>query len=126
LTALYKKYKDRGLEILAFPCDQFLSQKGDTDTCALKFDAEFPHFAQVDVNGSNAHPLFRYVKDALPDDSWTSIVLGNAIRWNFYKFIFDRDGKPVKRLETKSTLKEMEAVIAPLIDQPAVAAEEKL
>jgi glutathione peroxidase len=96
LEELYKAYKD-DLVILAFPCNQFGAQEKGSDEeiktfCDLNFNISFPLFAKVDVNGSDAHPLFKYLKEALPG------VLGTeAIKWNFTKFMIGRDGKPLKR-----------------------------
>jgi glutathione peroxidase len=96
LEDLYKKHKD-DLVVLAFPCNQFGAQEKGSDEeirtfCDLNFNISFPLFAKVDVNGSDAHPLFKYLKEALPG------VLGTeAIKWNFTKFLIGRDGKPLKR-----------------------------
>lgn len=97
LEALYKKLHGKGLEILGFPCNQFGAQEpGDAEEiknfCALKYDVTFPMFAKVDVNGANAHPLFDYLKKAKPG------LLGSQnVKWNFTKFLVDKDGNPVAR-----------------------------
>lgn len=96
LEALYKRYKDNGLVILAFPCNQFGGQEpGDAqviaETCQINYGVTFPVFAKVDVNGDNAHPIFQWLTAALPG------ILGQRIKWNFTKFLLDRHGKPVKR-----------------------------
>ena len=97
LEALYRAHKDQGFEILGFPCNQFGHQEpGDAgairDFCSEKYDVTFPLFAKIDVNGSNAHPLYKYLKHAAPG------VLGSeAIKWNFTKFLIDRDGNVVRR-----------------------------
>lgn len=99
LEALYKKYKDKGLVILGFPCNQFGGQEpGSSEEiakfCSLKYDVSFPMFQKVEVNGDNADPLYKYLKDALPG------TLGNEIKWNFTKFLLDRNGKPIKRFSS--------------------------
>jgi len=97
LEALYRAHKDQGFEILGFPCNQFGHQEpGDAgairDFCSEKYDVTFPLFAKIDVNGADAHPLYRYLKQAAPG------VLGSeAIKWNFTKFLIDRDGNVVRR-----------------------------
>lgn len=96
LEALYQRYKDDGLVILGFPCNQFGGQEpGDAaeiaQTCQLNYGVTFPMFAKVDVNGSEAHPLFKWLVDAAPG------LLGNAVKWNFTKFLINRQGDAVKR-----------------------------
>ena len=96
LEVLYKKYAAQGLVILGFPCNQFGQQEpGGADeiaqTCHINYGVSFPMFAKVEVNGASAHPLFRYLKTALPG------VLGGRIKWNFTKFLIGRDGQPLRR-----------------------------
>jgi len=97
LEALYREYKDKGLLVLGFPCDQFGHQEpGDEDEiknfCSLNYDVSFPMFAKIKVNGDDAHPLYKHLKDEQGG------VLGwDAIKWNFTKFLVDRSGKVVKR-----------------------------
>jgi glutathione peroxidase len=97
LEALYRANKDKGLEILGFPCNQFGHQEpGDADAirnfCSTKYGVTFPLFAKIDVNGANAHPLYKFLKHAAPG------VLGSeAIKWNFTKFLIDREGNVVRR-----------------------------
>jgi glutathione peroxidase len=97
LEMLYKEFHQKGFEVLAFPCNQFGTQEpGDENEiksfCSLTYDVSFPMFSKVDVNGDAAHPLFNYLKDSLPG------VLGTkAVKWNFTKFLVDKDGHPVKR-----------------------------
>ena len=96
LENLYKKHKDKGLVILGFPCNQFGNQEpGDekaiSEGCLLNYGVTFPMFAKIDVNGGNAHPIYKYLKEEL------SGFLGGKIKWNFTKFVIDKDGKPVKR-----------------------------
>ncbi|MEY4268945.1 MAG: hypothetical protein RLZZ58_161 [Pseudomonadota bacterium] len=97
LEALYRDYKDRGFEVLAFPCNQFGAQEpGDAaeiaNFCSLTYDVSFPLMAKVDVNGSNADPLFTYLKKQQAGFLGTS-----GIKWNFTKFLVDKNGKVVSR-----------------------------
>ena len=110
LEALYKKYADRGLVVLGFPCNQFGKQEpGGTaeisKTCYITYGVSFPMFEKVEVNGSAAHPLFCYLKDELPG------VLGGRIKWNFTKFLIGRDGKPLKRFAPMTTPEKMDPAI---------------
>ena len=96
LQNLYDKYKDKGLEILDFPCNQFGHQAPGTEEeiqefCTLKYKTTFPLFAKIDVNGKNAAPLFTYLKNQKGG------FLGDDIKWNFTKFLVSRDGKVVER-----------------------------
>ncbi len=97
LEALYEKYKDQGLMILGFPCNQFLSQdpasnEEISEFCQLNYGVTFPMFAKIDVNGDSAHPLFKHLKEAAPG------LLGmNAVKWNFTKFLIGRDGRVLRR-----------------------------
>jgi glutathione peroxidase len=97
LEALHRDYAERGFEVLAFPCNQFGGQEpGDAaeiaNFCTLTYDVTFPVFAKVDVNGSNADPLFERLKSDAPG------VLGSkAIKWNFTKFLVDREGTVLDR-----------------------------
>ncbi|MBY0415086.1 MAG: glutathione peroxidase [Bdellovibrionales bacterium] len=97
LEQVYKEYHDAGLEILAFPCNQFGAQEpGDAEEiksfCSLTYSVTFPMFQKVDVNGSSAAPVYTFLKDSLPG------ILGiKAIKWNFTKFLIDKEGKPVQR-----------------------------
>lgn len=97
LEALQKEYHDKGFEVLGFPCDQFGHQEPGDEAeiksfCSLTYDVSFPMFAKIDVNGSEAHPLYDWLKKE------KSGLLGiGAIKWNFTKFLIDRDGNVVKR-----------------------------
>jgi glutathione peroxidase len=96
LENLYQKYKDKGLVILGFPCNQFANQEpGDASSiaegCMINYGVSFPMFAKIEVNGDNAHPLYKYLKKKL------SGLFGGKIKWNFTKFLVDATGKPVKR-----------------------------
>ncbi|WP_335902823.1 glutathione peroxidase [Shewanella algae] len=97
LESLYQEFKDQGLVVLGFPCNQFGAQeKGNEQEiqsfCELNFGVSFPLFAKLEVNGPNAHPLFKLLKQQAPG------VLGSkGIKWNFTKFLVDRHGKVIKR-----------------------------
>ena len=110
---LYEKYKNQGLVILGFPCNQFLKQEpGDSksiDGCLLNYGVSFQMFDKIDVNGSNAHPVFKYLKKKLPG------IFGNFIKWNFTKFVIDKNGKPLKRFAPITKPEEMEAYIKSIL-----------
>jgi glutathione peroxidase len=96
LEELNREYKDKGLVILGFPCNQFGNQEpGDENSisegCIINYGVTFQMFAKVDVNGENAHPIFQYLKEELPGH------FGKKIKWNFTKFLIGPNGKPVKR-----------------------------
>jgi glutathione peroxidase len=97
LEALYRRYRDKGFVVLGFPCDQFGRQEpGDADEikafCSREYDVTFPLFAKTEVNGGNAHPLFKAIKSEAPG------LLGTrSIKWNFTKFLIDKRGGAVKR-----------------------------
>jgi glutathione peroxidase len=97
LEALYRKYKDRGFAVLAFPCNQFGGQEpGDADEianfCSLTYDVTFPIYAKIDVNGADAAPLFEQLKADAP-----GLLGSQGIKWNFTKFLVDRSGRTVDR-----------------------------
>lgn len=99
LENLYQQFKDQGLVILGFPCNQFGNQEPGgaeqiAQTCEINYGVTFPMFAKVNVNGPDAHPLFQWLTSELP--GW----LGESIKWNFTKFLIGRDGKPIKRFAT--------------------------
>ncbi len=115
LEALYQKYKERGLEILGFPCNQFGKQEpGDSDEissfCELNYGVSFPLFAKIEVNGENAHPLFRHLKSSAPGVFGTE-----SIKWNFTKFLVGRDGQVVKRFAPKDKPESLESAIEALL-----------
>ncbi|UXP32171.1 glutathione peroxidase [Reichenbachiella agarivorans] len=96
LENLYQSYKDQGLVILGFPCNQFGQQEpgnaNETEEfCQINYGVSFPMFAKVEVNGESAHPIFKYLKSNLGS------IFGSKIKWNFTKFLIDQNGKPVKR-----------------------------
>jgi glutathione peroxidase len=97
LEALYRKYHERGLEVLGFPCDQFGHQEPGAEAeikefCSLTYGVSFPMFAKIKVNGPDSHPMYEYLKSSLPG------ILGTeAIKWNFTKFLVGKSGDPMKR-----------------------------
>lgn len=97
LEALYKQFKDRGLVILGFPCNQFAGQEPGTSAeiaefCSLNYGVSFPLFERIDVNGDDTHPLYDWMKESEPG------ILGiEAIKWNFTKFLIGRDGRVLHR-----------------------------
>jgi glutathione peroxidase len=116
LEALYKQYKDRGVEVLGFPCNQFGSQEPGTAAdiaqfCELNYGVSFPLFAKIDVNGPEAHPLYKFLKR---EQSGILGALGfGAIKWNFTKFLIDREGNAVGRYAPSTAPAEL----APAIDK---------
>src|SRR5437764_979706 len=97
LESLYEKHKDEGFAVLGFPCNQFGSQEPGVESeiqtfCSLHYGVTFPLFSKIDVNGPKAHPIYNYLKSAKPGILWTE-----AIKWNFTKFLIDRQGEPVHR-----------------------------
>ncbi|WP_286261254.1 glutathione peroxidase [Thalassotalea atypica] len=97
LQAIYDKYHDDGFEILAFPCNQFKEQEKGTNEeiksfCDLQFNIKFPLFSKLDVNGDNAHPLYKFLKSQAP-----GIFGTEKIKWNFTKFLINKDGEVVSR-----------------------------
>ena len=112
LEALYEKFQDKGLVVLGFPCDQFGHQEpGDEaeikNFCSLTYDVSFPMFAKIDVNGSHTHPLYKYLKHEAK-----GLLGSEAIKWNFTKFLVDKDGHVVKRYAPAETPKGMEKEVA--------------
>jgi glutathione peroxidase len=96
LQGLYAKYKEQGFEVLGFPCDQFGHQEPGDDAeiksfCETNYGVEFPMFAKIEVNGTNTHPVFEYLK------SKKGGLFGDTIKWNFTKFLVAKDGKVVDR-----------------------------
>ncbi|WP_028974787.1 glutathione peroxidase [Spirochaeta cellobiosiphila] len=116
LQKLYDKYKDQGLEILGFPCDQFGNQEPGNDSeiqefCKVNFGVNFPLFKKTDVNGPEAHPVFQYLKKSLPG------VFGSKVKWNFTKFLVDSKGNPVKRFAPTVKPEKMEKQIEKLLKE---------
>jgi glutathione peroxidase len=115
LQELHAKYADKGLVILGFPCNQFGGQEpGDakdiSDVCLLNYGVEFLMSQKVEVNGENADPIFKYLQEALPG------ALGlKAIKWNFTKFLINKEGTPVNRFAPATEPKELEKYILELL-----------
>ena len=111
LEALYRRFKDRGLVVLGFPCNQFagqepLDEKGIQSFCSLKYDVTFPMFAKIDVNGSGAHPLYVELKKAAPGFLGTEVI-----KWNFTKFLVDAKGNVVERFGPKEEPEQIAAKV---------------
>lgn len=115
LENLYKKYKDKGLTILGFPCNQFGKQDPGSngeiqEFCQLNYGVSFPMHAKVDVNGNDTHPLFQHLKTAAPG------LLGSTkIKWNFTKFLIDREGNVVERFAPATAPEKIEAKIQAML-----------
>jgi glutathione peroxidase len=115
LQNLYQKHQSQGLEVLAFPCNQFKQQeKGDNEAikqfCDLRFNIKFPLFSKIDVNGDNTHPLFNFLKSEAPG------VLGSKrIKWNFTKFLVNKEGKVIKRYAPTTKPEAIESDIEKLL-----------
>ncbi|RAK18905.1 glutathione peroxidase [Anoxybacillus vitaminiphilus] len=116
LQELYDEYKDKGFEVLAFPCNQFGQQEPGSESeierfCQLNYGVTFPLFAKVDVNGANAHPLFVYLTEKAPG------ILGTkAIKWNFTKFLVDKNGNVVGRFAPQTKPSELKQEIEKLLN----------
>ena len=134
LEAMYKEFRDRGFEILDFPCNQFAGQAPGSDDeihefCTLKFGTEFPQFAKIDVNGETADPLFAFLATEKPFAGFGKGLKMAAlskfadmnnkkfgekayIKWNFTKFLVDREGKVIARFEPTVDMKEVRNAVA--------------
>ena len=134
LEAMYKEYREQGFEILDFPCNQFANQApGSEDEihqfCTVKFGADFPQFKKIDVNGENAEPLFAFLATEKPFEGFGKGIKNAAlnkfadmnnkqfgdkayIKWNFTKFLVDREGKVVARFEPTVDMKDVRAAVA--------------
>lgn len=116
LEKIYKKYKEKGFEILAFPCNQFGNQEPGTNEeikqfCSSKYDVTFPLFDKIEVNGDGAHPLYIYLKNEKPG------VLGTKdIKWNFTKFLVDKNGNVIERYGSNKTPEEIATEIEKLLN----------
>jgi glutathione peroxidase len=118
LEALYEQFRDRGFCILGFPCNQFGGQDPGSNEqiqefCQLNYGVSFPMFGKIDVNGSGADPLFRHLKNAAPG------MLGDRIKWNFTKFLVNRQGEVVKRYAPTTRPEAIAADIEALLVQSA-------
>ncbi|MCW8863471.1 MAG: glutathione peroxidase [Colwellia sp.] len=115
LQALYQKHQAQGLEILAFPCNQFKQQEKGSDAeiqqfCDLRFNIKFPLFSKIDVNGEHSHPLFNFLKSEAP-----GILGSKGIKWNFTKFLVNKEGKVIKRYAPTTKPEAIEADIEKLL-----------
>ena len=118
LQKIYEKYKEKGFEVLGFPCNQFASQEpGDEQSianfCELNYGVNFPLFSKIEVNGENAHPLYKYLKEAKPG------LFDKSIKWNFTKFLIDKKGIPVHRYAPTTAPENICSDIEKLLEQPA-------
>ena len=119
LEKLYEKHKDNGLVVLGFPCNQFGNQEpGDEQSiingCMINYGVSFPMFSKIDVNGDNAHPIYKWLKSELGG------ILGSSIKWNFTKFLISPDGEPVKRYAPTTKPEELEKDIIDILDRQRV------
>jgi glutathione peroxidase len=117
LEELYRNYKDQGLTILGFPCDQFANQEPGTSAeiaefCSRNYGVTFPIFAKIDVNGPTTHPLYAYLKR-----EQKGFLGSEGIKWNFTKFLVDRDGTVLRRYAPTDTPAVIERMIVPLLVQ---------
>ena len=137
LEEMYRDLKDKGLEILDFPCNQFANQAPGSEEeihnfCTLKYGTDFPQFAKIDVNGENASPLFEYLATEKPFEGFGKGIKNAAlnkfanmnnktfgdkayIKWNFTKFLIDREGNIVARFEPTADMKNVRVKVAELI-----------
>ncbi len=133
LEAMYKEFREKGFEILDFPCNQFANQAPGTedeihDFCTLKFGTEFPQFAKIDVNGEDADPLFAYLASEKPFAGFGKGLKNEALKkyadmnnrkygdktyigWNFTKFLVDREGRVIARFEPTDDMKEVKGAV---------------
>ena len=115
IESLYKKYKDKGFEVLAFPCNQFAFQEPGTNEeikefCDIKYGVTFKIFNKINVNGSKSHPVYQYLKDQSPGVAGTT-----QIKWNFTKFLINKNGEVIKRFSPQAEADEIEAGIKKLL-----------
>ncbi|WP_338453298.1 glutathione peroxidase [Niallia oryzisoli] len=135
LEKLYETYKDKGFTVLGFPCNQFGGQEPGTNEeissfCSLNYQVEFPIFQKIDVNGENAHPLYQYLRKEAPEDenldknsglykhlstNAPELLEGSNIKWNFTKFLIDKDGSVVERYAPTTTPEEIQNDIEKLL-----------
>ena len=115
LEKLHQEYKDKGLVVLGFPCNQFLGQEPVSnekmeETCEINHGVTFQLMEKIDVNGSKAHPIYKYLKNKLKAG-----IFSSRIKWNFEKFLIDSSGKPIKRFSPKTKPVEIEKDIIELL-----------
>lgn len=116
LEKLYKKFGNNGFVILGFPCNQFGHQepgneKEIAEGCLVNYGVTFPIFSKVKVNGTDAHPIFKYLKNKLPG------IFGGRINWNFTKFLIDKNGQPFKRFAPYTRPEKLEKIISRLLEK---------
>jgi len=116
LQSLYAKYQERGFEVLGFPCDQFGHQEPGSDDeiksfCQVNYGVSFPLFSKIEVNGEDAHPLFKFLK------SEKGGLLGDSIKWNFTKFLVDKKGNVIERYAPTTHPTAIEAQIEKALAQ---------
>jgi len=121
LQELYQSYKGKGFEILAFPCNQFKEQEPGTHKeiqtfCNLNYQTTFPLFEKIEVNGENTHPLYKFLKNEA-----TGFLGTKSIKWNFTKFLIDRDGNVIERYGSTTKPKKIEKDIVKLLQEFVVA-----
>jgi len=114
LEKLYQKYTEKGLVILGFPCNQFANQEpGDeksiSEGCLINYGVTFPMFSKIDVNGENAHAIYKYLKKELRG------ILGSKIKWNFTKFLIDSKGNPVKRFAPTTKPEKIDSYLTTIL-----------
>ena len=117
LEDLYQKYKDQGLEVLGFPCNQFGNQEPGSNNeieefCTLNYRVTFPMFSKVDVNGDSADPLFKFLTS-----NKKGLLGSSKIKWNFTKFLVDKDGNPVKRFAPTTTPEQISEDIEEILNK---------
>jgi len=117
LEDLYQKYKDQGLEVLGFPCNQFGNQEPGSNNeieefCTLNYGVTFPMFSKVDVNGDSADPLFKFLTS-----NKKGLLGSSKIKWNFTKFLVDKDGNPVKRFAPTTTPEQISEDIEEILNK---------
>jgi glutathione peroxidase len=136
LEKLYDTYKEKGFTVLGFPCNQFGGQEPGTDEeissfCSLNYQVEFPLFQKIEVNGENAHPLYKYLREQAPEEEIDTnsalykylhenapeLLKGSTIKWNFTKFLINQEGKVVKRYSPTTTPDEIEKDIKALLSK---------
>lgn len=115
LENLYKKFADKGLVIIGFPCNQFGNQDPGSDAeimefCQLNYGVSFPMAAKIDVNGNETHPIFQFLKKAAP-----GLLGSEKIKWNFTKFLVNQDGDVVDRFAPATTPEKLEQAIGKLL-----------
>lgn len=115
LEKLYRAYKDKGFFVLGFPCNQFLNQEPASNEeiksfCSLNFGVSFPMFAKINVNGDDAHPIFKFLQSKAPG------IFGKKIKWNFTKFLVDKEGNVVRRYSPATKPERIEKDIKRLLE----------